>query len=172
LRFNSPSRHVPENSCLILLRTRPTLMGFCSPTARKTSRAHVLSRERPPEVTQRYARYVSMAPTPPTTVPLAGFSNLSATFLSQCRPAIFRQVALMGFALQGILPSTKPSRFITAKIPSCRSSRWLIHPGPRPEHLWACDTLPRMVRAHTIYRLQGFRPRENRSHHHARLARK
>jgi hypothetical protein len=58
---------------------------------------------------RRPCRRLPVAPTPPATVPLTGFLNLSATCLSQCRPTIFRQVALMGFALQGVIPSTKPS---------------------------------------------------------------
>jgi len=49
-----------------------------------------------------------MGPTPSVTVPLTGFFNLSATCPSQCPPAIFRQVAFMGFALQGVIPFTKP----------------------------------------------------------------
>lgn len=49
----------------------------------------------------------------PPTIPTAdygaalGFLNLSATCFSSHPPAIFRQVALMGFALQGIHPPTQ-----------------------------------------------------------------
>jgi len=42
------------------------------------------------------------APTPPTTVPLTGFLNLPAASSSLRRPAIFRQVALLGFCPSGV----------------------------------------------------------------------
>ena len=43
----------------------------------------------------------SAGPTPPATVPLTGFPNLAAASLSLRRPAIFRQVALLGFGPTG-----------------------------------------------------------------------
>jgi hypothetical protein len=51
-------------------------------------------------------------------------------------------------------------QLIATRLPSCRSSRRLRSPkvlGLRL--LWAHDPLPRMVRNHTYFRLQGFRPR-------------
>jgi hypothetical protein len=57
-------------------------------------------------------------PNPRTTVSLTGFPNLSATSSSPHRPAIFRRVAFLGFALQGFVPSTKPRRLVAAGMPS------------------------------------------------------
>jgi len=58
-----------------------------------------------------------------------------------------------------ILPRSL-QRFITAGLPSCRSSRQLRNPKVLGlGFLWAHDPLPRMVRYHAYYRLQGFRPR-------------
>jgi len=110
LRFNPPSRFVPVTSVL-LLSAQDNSHGIFVPlqcvrhreftSFRLTGRLSGSARrppQRPPVV-----------PKPPATVPLTGFFNLSATCPSQYRPAIFRQVALMGFALQGVMPSTKPS---------------------------------------------------------------
>jgi hypothetical protein len=49
---------------------------------------------------------------------------------------------------------------ITAEIPSCRCSRRLRYLKVLGlKCLWARDPLPRLVRNHAFYRLQGFRPR-------------
>jgi hypothetical protein len=48
-----------------------------------------------------FAGRLPAGPTQPTTVPLAGFLNLSAAWSSFRRPAIFRQVALLGFSPTG-----------------------------------------------------------------------
>jgi hypothetical protein len=139
-------------------------MGFLSPTALMGNES-----PRPPRVTggppnqNRSSNWLpSAGPTPLTTVPLTGFLNLSATFSSQCRPVVFRQVALMGFALQGIIPFTKP--------PATRR-RWntllpFLPPAalpqvPRLGIRWACEPTPRSARDRTHYRLQGLRPRES-----------
>jgi hypothetical protein len=85
-------------------------MGFFAPTTHEATRVHV--RTVLPAWLSNPARKPNWrlltGPTPSTTVPLTGFLNLSATFSSHCRLAIFRQVAFMGFALQGFNPSTKP----------------------------------------------------------------
>jgi hypothetical protein len=85
-------------------------MGFFSPTTHTGNES-----PRPPRLTGLALRLspktesvALVGPNPPATVPLTGFLNLSATSSSHCRPAVFRQVAFMGFALQGFLPSTKP----------------------------------------------------------------
>lgn len=62
-------------------------------------------------------------PTPPTTVPLAGFPNLSAALLLLAFPPSFRRVTLLGFTLQGFSPPTKPRRLVAVGLPSCRCSR-------------------------------------------------
>ena len=139
-------------------------MGFDSPTARTDNES-----PRPSRLTGRLPKSVRRpnwrppaGPTPPATVPLTGFLNLSATCFSRRRPAIFRQVALLGFALQGFVPSTKPPA-----THRCRNTLLPFLPPvalpqiPRLGSLWAHGPLPRTVRNRTIYRLQGLRPRES-----------
>jgi hypothetical protein len=41
-------------------------------------------------------------PIPPATAPLTGFPNLAAASISRDRPALFRQVALLGFRPSGV----------------------------------------------------------------------
>ena len=91
-------------------RSRTTLMGFDFPSTHQAVRVHVrpVSPVWPSNPARRPNQRPLAGPNPPATAPLAGFLNLSATSSSQCRPAIFRQVAFMGFALQGVIPSTKP----------------------------------------------------------------
>jgi hypothetical protein len=140
-------------------------MGFSSPTALTGNES-----SRPSRLTGRLSNSLRRpgwrppaGPTPPTTVPLTGFLNLSATCSSHCHPAIFRQVALMGFALQGFVPSTQPPA-----THRCRNTLLPLLPPvalpqvPRPGSLWACGPSPRTIRNRTIYRLQGLRPRASR----------
>jgi hypothetical protein len=54
--------------------------------------------------TRRLIRHLLTVPTPPASVPLTGFLNLSATSSSCYPPVIFRQVTFMGFTLQGFDP--------------------------------------------------------------------
>jgi len=69
-------------------------------TRRKESTSRPVARPSSP-----VARDPPTAPTLPTTVPLAGFLNLSAALSSLRRPAIFRQVALLGFCPPGVRSS-------------------------------------------------------------------
>jgi hypothetical protein len=127
-------------------RSRTTLMGFVSPsthTGKESSRPSRFTGRLPTPI-RRPSWRLPTGPTPSTTVPLTGFLNLSATCRSHCRPAIFRQVAFLGFALQGFNPSTKPPathrRWITL-LP-------LLPPVARPRILgrsilWACGPPPR-----------------------------
>jgi hypothetical protein len=85
------------------------------------------------------------------------------------RSAIFRRVASLGFALQGLVPPTKPRRLIVPGIPSGRSSRRLACPHPRRGRLRACWLLPRMVQpapffAFRVFVLVGIGP-----HHQATI---
>ena len=153
-----------RNPCPAPLSNRTTLMGFFSPTALTGSES-----PRPARFTGRLSnlnrspsRRPPASPTPLDTVPLTGLLNLSATCSSQCRPAVFRQVVLMGFALQGVNPFTKP--------PATHRRRNTLLPFlppvalpqvPRLGILWACEPPPRSVRDRTHYRLQGLRPRES-----------
>lgn len=78
------------------LSARSASRGVSFPSAHEAGRVHVrrLATSVPPAV-----------PTPPATVPLAGFLGLSAACSSPRRPAIFRRVALLGFTLQGFVHS-------------------------------------------------------------------
>jgi len=69
-------------------------------TGRKESTSRPVARPGSP-----VARVLPTAPMLPTTVPLAGFLNLSAASSSLHRPAIFRQVALLGFYPTGVRAS-------------------------------------------------------------------
>jgi hypothetical protein len=91
-------------------------LGFLAPAAFEEKGGHVspVARSSSPVV----AGNLPTGPTPPDTVPLAGFSNLSAACSSPHRPAIFRQVTLVGFALQGFIPSSEPRMLIAAGMPS------------------------------------------------------
>jgi hypothetical protein len=91
-------------------RPRTTLMGFFSPSTHTGNESPRPTRftGRLSDPTRRLNRPLPAGPTPPATAPLTGFFNLSATYSSQYPPVIFRQVAFMGFALQGFVPSTKP----------------------------------------------------------------
>lgn len=69
----------------------------------------------------RHPGVAGIRPTGPTlsaTVPLAGFLNLPAVSSSLHRPTIFRWVALLGFPLQGFMPSAQPQRLVAAGMPS------------------------------------------------------
>jgi hypothetical protein len=85
-------------------------MGFCFPSAHTGGES--------PRPLRLPGPVPPAGPTPPTTVPLTGFPNLSATSSSLRRPAIFRRVALLGFTLQGFDPHAKLQRLVTADIPS------------------------------------------------------
>ena len=113
LGFSPPSRPV-SNTPPTASRPKAPLLGFLSPTAHQEERVHVPVAGAP----RGLPGNPSTGPTPPTTAPLAGFPNLSAASTSLDRPAIFRQVALMGFALQGIDPLVKPRRLVAAGMPS------------------------------------------------------
>ena len=104
-----PSFMVYSKTLSCASRPRTTLMGFLSPSTHTGHRSPRLLRLRgkPPDQTRKSDQDLPAGPDPPATVPLTGFLNLSAT-CSSCRPpTIFRQVAFMGFALQGFDPLTK-----------------------------------------------------------------
>jgi hypothetical protein len=152
-------------------RSRTTLLGFSSPYS-----ASDIESSRPP---------VSPGSYPTWSEDRIGVHRWLPHHRLRCRSQVFstsqRLVSLnaalpfsdrwhsWGSPFRGLfLPRSLP-RFITAEIPSCRCSRRLIFPGPRPGSLWACGTLPRMARTHIFHRLQGLRPRENRPHQSPRL---
>jgi hypothetical protein len=100
--FSPPSRCCPK---LLPPASRPAapLMGFRAPTTHGAGRAHVQTSGCPSvRLPRSYRGGPPAVPSPPATVSLAGFPNLSATCLSPRRPAIFRRVAFVGFALQGV----------------------------------------------------------------------
>jgi len=81
-------------------RLQAPLLGFCCPY-----NAHEGESPRPagcPVELPGFAGNLPTGPTLPTTVPLTGFLNLTAVFSSPHPPAIFRQVAFMGFYPSGI----------------------------------------------------------------------
>lgn len=94
---------------------------------------------------------------------LAGFLNLSATCSSPHRPAVFRQVTLVGFTLQGVHPlSPDPGNSSLPSLPSCRSPSVCASPVLGEGNRRRIDhDLGRGDRC--LSRLQGLRPRENRS---------
>jgi len=57
-------------------------------------------------------------PTLLATVSPTGFLNLSVTCSTLRRPAVFRQVALVGFTLQGFLPLAQPWWLVATSMPS------------------------------------------------------
>jgi len=91
--------------------------GFLARTTLQEKRVHVPNRL-PGQGSLVVPGGSSAVSTPPTTVPLAGFLNLSTACSSLHRPAIFRQVASCGFALQGFVPSTKLRRLLATAVPS------------------------------------------------------
>jgi hypothetical protein len=81
-----------------------------------------------------------MAPTPSVSVPLTGFFNLSAVFSSTSRPAIFRQVTLLGFRPSGVSSSHKAAKalhlshalltfLLQVSASSCRHTRCDLGPS-------------------------------------------
>jgi hypothetical protein len=74
--------------------------GFVAPSTLEEERVHVPLRL-PGPGSLVVPGGAPTGPTPPTTVPLAGFSNLSAACSSPRRPAIFRRVAFVGFGPSG-----------------------------------------------------------------------
>jgi hypothetical protein len=172
LRFNPPLRSVLEISVLQPLDSGQLSWVSCSLQRTQATRVHVHSALPAwlPDPALRPNQYVLAGPNPPATVPLPGFLNLSATSSSHNPPAIFRQVAFLGFALQGFTPSTKPLATRRRQITLLS----FLPPAAQPKvlglgFLRAHDPLPRMVRNHTIYRLQGLRPRASQSSFQAQL---
>jgi hypothetical protein len=98
----------------------------------------------------------SRAPTLSTTVPLAGFLNLSATCSSLRLPAIFRQVALVGFRPSGVSSSRE-----APTTPRRRRALLTFFPQigrvsiPRWRRLRACWPLPRISWRSTICSSSG-----------------
>jgi len=158
--FGPPTRYFPLSPPLAS-QPRAPLVGFLSPSAHQEERGHV--RPGCPVRLPGLRRDLPAGPTLPATASPAGFSNLSATSSTLRRPAIFRQVALLGFTLQGFVPLAQPRRLVAPGMPSWRSSRWLRSLRPRQRSQQARAPLPRMARRCVFVRLQGLRPHENRS---------
>jgi hypothetical protein len=100
LGFDPPLRYFPKLTAFGLATERQLSWGFLPLQRIQASRVHV------PPVTRWSPRMfpfgrLSTSPTSLITVPLAGFLNLSAACSSHCPPAIFRQVALLGFRPSG-----------------------------------------------------------------------
>jgi hypothetical protein len=161
LGFGPPSRYFPKSPPAVS-RPQAPLLGFVAPTALGEEGIHgsPVARTSSPGV---WPGIVSADPTPPTTAPLTGSLNLSATSSSLRRPAIFRQVALLGFCPSGVcsVPAAPTARHrrlalvtflpVVALPPSRRGSHQARQPFPRIE--WP----------DAFVRLQGLRPRGSRS---------
>jgi hypothetical protein len=116
LEASSPEVRSSFTACARELRPRPEGPGQLSWDSLslqrvQTSRVHVLpfDGKAPLPRPGGLARSLPTGPMLPATVPLTGFLNLSATCSSRCRPAIFRQVALMGLRPPGIFSSHEAS---------------------------------------------------------------
>lgn len=83
----------PDSLAAVLRPTAP-LLGFHAPSALQVERVHVPAGY---PVAPLVAQGLLTVSKPPASVSLTGFPNLSATSSSLRRPAIFRQVALLGF---------------------------------------------------------------------------
>ena len=102
-------------------------------------------------------------PTPPATVPLSGFLNLSATFLLLLPPYHFQIGGVHGVApFRGLVLSRSPS---SSSLPVCPhdvvpTGCAASVPG-RSAARHVCQYLGKTA-LHVFRRLQGFSPRENR----------
>jgi hypothetical protein len=100
LRFDSPTRCFPK-SPPPTSRSKAPLLGFSAPSALMGNESPRPSRFPGPAPRRFLAGNPPAGPTPPATVPLTGFPNLSAVSSSPRRPAIFRRVAFVGFCPSG-----------------------------------------------------------------------
>jgi hypothetical protein len=105
---------------------------------------------------------VPAGPTPPTTVPLTGFLDLSATSSSLHRPAIFRRVALWGSPFRGLILPRSPGDSSPPDYPHD------VSPAGRAPPILGRGIRRRDGRrlgcsGRLLDRLQGFPPRVSRS---------
>jgi hypothetical protein len=162
LRFNPPLRFVPENSVLHLSvqdNSHGILFPFNAYRQRESTSAPFYRFGSPPRPEDRVGvrRWIPLHQlrcrsqafsTSQRLTPLTAALPFSDRWRSWGSP--FRDLFLPRSLRQ----------FITAGLPSCRFSRRLRNPKVLGlGFLWARDPLPRMVRNHAYYRLQGFRPR-------------
>mgnify|MGYP003571980686 CR=1 FL=1 len=172
MRFNPPSRFVPETSVLHL-SAQDNSHGVCVPfnayrqgesTSVPFDRAGFPNRSEDQDgvcwwIPLHQLRCRSQAfSTSQRLTPLNAALPFSDRWRSWDSP--FRDL---------FLPRSL-QRFITAGLPSCRCSRRLRNPKVLGlECLWARDPIPRMGRNHAIYRLQGLCPRASQPSRQATL---
>jgi len=162
LGFGPPTRYAPKPPP-VASRPTGTSLGVYCPSSASGGRSPRPARPKPDEPPGFWPGIAPAGPTPPATVPLTGFLNLAAASFSLRPPAIFRQVALLGFHPSGVCsthadPTTHRRRHALltflplAGLPpdlgggtSGRAGRLL---GSRTS---------------TIHRLQGLNPHESRS---------
>jgi hypothetical protein len=116
LGFGPPTRYVPQIPPAVSPPWAP-LLGFLAPSAHKEEGVHV-STGCPAELPELSPGNPPAGPTLPATVSPTGFLNLPATSSTLRRPAVFRQVALLGFTLQGFVPLAQPRQLVATGMPS------------------------------------------------------
>lgn len=164
MRFNPPSRFVPETPVLHLSvqdNSHGLLFPFNAYRQRESTSAPFYRFGCPNRPEDRSGVY--------WRVPRRQLRCRSQVFSTSQRLAPLN--ALLPFSdrwrswgspSRELFLSRSLQRFITARLPSCRCSRRSRNPMVLGQgFLWAHDPLPRMVRNRAYYRLQGLRPRES-----------
>jgi hypothetical protein len=103
-------------------------------------------------------------PTPPATVPLAGFPNLAAAFFLPPPSCRFQAGGAPGVPpFRGLFRSRSPDGSSPPACPLDVAPRWLAFPHPRRGYLGARQPENLGTLASAFPRLQGLRPRESQS---------
>jgi len=158
LGFGPPTRYVPKPPPLAS-RPQATLLGFSAPTAHEEKGIHVspVARRAP-----RFCRGIRQrVPTHRLRCRSQVFSTSQRPSSSLHRPAVFRQVALLGFCPSGVFHPRSPG---SSSQPACPPD---VHPSGWPSPILgegasgrACQYLG--LAAGAIGRLQGLHPRGSR----------
>jgi hypothetical protein len=161
----SPSFTVCQRASVKGLSTDDTSLGVLSPySASGTGRLR-------PSGLHRFGsprclpRVLPTGPTPPTTLPLSGFPNLSATSAFPHRPAIFQTGCARGVCSSGVLSSraAAPARRRRLALVALFLRNGLCFPLGMGNLREAPPPSPRMPGSGAFGRLQGLEPHVNRS---------
>jgi len=162
LGFDSPTRLVPMSSPKASQPKAP-LLGFLFPYSARVERESTSCRCYPVRL-PGFTGNLSASPTLPTTVPLAGFLNLSAAFFLSPTSCHFQTGGAHGVCPTGTYsfreaPDAHRRRYaLLTFLPQFGQSPFLGGNHRRRTH-----RLPRMLRRGAFHRLQGLRLRGNRS---------